>query len=178
MMRYLAISFLFTGAALAAPASFGETDDAEWRTQPFGIDIDRRGSAIDDYSVSGWRLDQTPATQPHIRFNCSQRAGLVAIISPTPEKLAEAGTRISAKVRKSKLSIEGRKPVMANWLHVRETGIMQSRENAVAKKVFNAVITQAPITIKLPLTSTTMTFNPPPPDVGFRTFMKECGLAN
>ncbi|MEM9054342.1 MAG: hypothetical protein AAGB16_03365, partial [Pseudomonadota bacterium] len=133
------------GLIFSSPFSFADAQKASvqengWATKPFGIDVDRRGSATEDYTIIGWRLDPVQSREPHIRFNCSGRAGLVAVISPTPEKQSKQGQRVDTRLTKTRLAITGRKAVMVNWLHVRETGIMQTRENQVAKQIFNAVI--------------------------------------
>lgn len=176
-MRSLIFSVLVAiGAVSTAPMAVADNDLVGWLTQPFGVDVDRRGSATEDYTISGWRLEPIASEKPHIRFSCSDRAGLVAVISPTPKKIADQGARVSTRITKTRVKIEGRKPVMANWLHVRETGIMQSRENKVSKQIFNAVITQSSIEIKLPMNQGKMVFTPAPPDIAFREFISACNL--
>lgn len=164
-------------AALSAPAHADATEPkVNWEASPYTVDVDRRGSEVEDYTITGWMLTPTDQTKPHIRFSCTDRAGLVAIISPTPELEAEQGTRVSTRRAKTNFKIEGRKRVSSMWVHVRETGILQSRQNEDAKKIFNAVITQSPIDFKLPMSKGNITLQPPKADGAFKTFMQECSL--
>lgn len=164
------------GAEFSAPNIFAETPDQGWTIAPFGIDYDQRGSATGDYTITGWRLDPADNAAPHIRFNCSERAGLVAIVSPTPEKQADIGRRFKPRIAKTRLNIEGRKQSMVNWLHIRETGIMQTRQNKTAKQLFNAVITGAQIEVQLPMGGGKASFSPSAPDEAFKQFIKSCDL--
>lgn len=176
MRLFTSIIATLLGATLFAPTLVAAETETGWAIAPFSIDYDQRGSAIGDYSVSGWRLDPKNNTVPHIRFNCSARAGLVAIISPTPKKQADGGRRLKPRIAKTRLRIEGRKQKVVNWLHIRETGIMQTRQNQTAKQIFNAVITGASINVNLPLGGEVTAFHPPPPDAAFKQFIKSCDL--
>lgn len=176
MRSLLAGAFAALGLVFVTPAAFAEASDDTWVVAPFSIDYDRRGTTDGDYEISGWRLDPQDNEGPHIRFNCSERAGLIAIVSPTPEKQSELGRRFKPRLAKTRLHIEGRKTEVVNWLHIRDTGIMQTRQNKIAKRIFNAVITQAPIDVNLPMNEGKMSFSPPPPDDAFKRFIAACGL--
>lgn len=177
MMRVFA-SFIATvlGAVFAAPNNSIAQESKGWVIAPFSIDYDQRGSAIGDYNISGWRLDPVDSSVPHIRFNCSERAGLVAIVSPTPEKQSDLGARFKPRIAKTRLNIEGRKQSIENWLHIRETGIMQTRQNQTARKIFNAAITRAKISVSMPMGKGKASFSPASPDEAFIEFIEACDL--
>lgn len=167
---------IILGAVLSAPNIVAQDLADGWIIAPFSIDYDQRGSAIGDYNISGWRLDPQDRSVPHIRFNCSERAGLVAIVSPTPEKQSDIGRRFKPRLAKTRLNIEGRKKTVVSWLHIRETGIMQTRQNQTAKQIFNAVITGAQVNVNLPMGGGKASFSPPPVDDAFKQFIKSCDL--
>lgn len=177
MFKTLLLSIGMTTLVLGASAEV-EQQETGWVLKTFEVTFDQRGTAIGDYTNSGWALEPADTAVPYLRFTCSPRHPLVATLYPRPEMLAiEDGKRIKQGVRKGVLHVEGRDSENVAWTHVKRRDIMQARRRSVSAKLYNAAATGADVRVRVPLSKDEVTFTSPKPDASFKRFLKECSIA-
>lgn len=162
---------------LAAAAGVAAADGWVLERKVTGIDV--RGEAAGDITYSSVSVGTSDISQPEVRFSCSEAFGLKVTISFLPRDQGELtpGAQTAYKVRRSKLTIDGRKSESATWSHFPEIRTIQNRQGTTARQLFNAVIQNADFSVKEPRKGT-VRIALPPMDDAFKNFAKSCHVTN
>lgn len=144
-----------------------------WKTESFTQKVDQKASVTGDFVYSGVILETTDTTGPTLRFGCSERYGLTATVTFFSKEDLPKDPDVRFKFKNTSLKIEGRDTELVNWVHVRATRTLQTRDQKHASMIYNAIIQDKAMTINEPFKGrSTLKF--PKPDTQFRDFHKTC----